>query len=50
MKQYVKQIFYFPSREMVEKLKQKANEKGMSMSTYVRMVLLEKWGSEEHDS
>lgn len=49
MKQYVKQILYFPSRDMVEKLKRKANEKGMCMSTYVRMVLLEKWEREEND-
>ena len=49
MKQYVKQILYFPSRDMVEKLKRKANEKGMCMSTYVRMVLLEKWEREENE-
>lgn len=49
MKQYVKQILYFPSRDTVEKLKRKANEKGMCMSTYVRMVLLERWEREENE-
>lgn len=40
------QILYFRD-EILKKLKQKASEKGLSMSSYIRMVLLEYWEKEE---
>lgn len=40
------QILYFP-KEILKKLKKKSAEKGLCMSAYVRMVLIEKWKEEE---
>ena len=42
------QILYFP-KEVLLKLKQKAKEKGLCMSAYVRMILIEKWNEEENE-
>ena len=40
------QILYFP-KEIHAKLKQKSKEKGLCMSAYVRMCLIERWNEEE---
>lgn len=45
----MKQIIYFPSEEMLNTVKQKADEKTMSMSAYIRIALLEKWEREENE-
>ena len=42
------QILYF-TKEVFSKLKEKSNEKGLSMSSYVRMCLIEKWAEEEKE-
>lgn len=42
----MKQILYFQN-EILKKLKEKAKRKGLSMSSYVKMILLEKWEKEE---
>lgn len=35
------------SDDFAAKLKQKAKEKGLNVSAYIRMVLIEKWEEEE---
>ena len=42
----MKQILYFQD-EILKKLKEKSKKKGLSMSSYVKMILLEKWEKEE---
>lgn len=42
----MKQVLYFQD-EILNKLKEKAKRKGLSMSSYVKMILLEKWEKEE---
>lgn len=37
----------YMSDSFAKKLKQKAQEKGLSISAYIRMVLIEKWEGEE---
>lgn len=34
-------------KEFVEKAKKKAKEKGLSLSSYIRMIVLERWHEEE---
>ena len=42
----MKQTLYF-SEEFLSKLKEKAKKRGLCMSAYIRMVLMEKWEMEE---
>lgn len=43
----MKRLLYFQDDGFDEKLKAKAEEKGLSVSSYIRMVLLEVWRKEE---
>lgn len=40
------QMLYL-DEEFVEKAKKKAKEKGLSLSSYIRMIVLERWHEEE---
>lgn len=45
----MKQTLYF-QEEILNKLKEKAKSKGLCMSAYIRMVLMERWEKEEKES
>ena len=34
-------------KDFVEKAKKKAKKKGLSLSSYIRMIVLERWSKEE---
>ena len=42
----VNQMLYL-DKDFVEKAKKKAKEKGLSLSSYIRMIVLERWSKEE---
>lgn len=42
----MKQMLYL-DEHFVEKAKAKAKEKGLSLSSYIRMIVLERWNEEE---
>ena len=44
---YLRKVLYFPIA-ICSKLERKAKEKGLNISAYVRMVLLERWEEEEN--
>ena len=40
------QMLYL-DKEFVKKAREKAEEKGLSLSAYIRMIVLERWHDEE---
>lgn len=43
---YMNQMLYL-DKEFVKKAREKAKEKGLSLSAYIRMIVLERWHDEE---